>query len=330
MAGRRALLALTLAVGLALPLPGCGWEPLYADPQSGPTSADLRAIEVTPIADRIGQRLEMALRNSLNPTGEPTRVRYTLYTTLVRRAAPISACNRKAPRPSAGSIFTPTTTWSTTATVSIILNNSAARAELVRVQPQPVFDCGRRGRRPGSQRCRAEPGDRDAADPVHAARRSEPAEDGLSRGQDRPGAARGVSAAPRPGNPRGAALRPRCGAGARARRPPRPHRLPGSARPVPRRRSDRCHARRRSGAPCRRSGAAEPGRRAPGGAGARRRGRAGPVVRRLSRRHAGRCAHRRRGRRARRRIGAAARVRRLAAGRRDRLLSRHASATVPR
>ena len=83
MAGRRALLALTLAVGLALPLPGCGWEPLYADPQSGPTSADLRAIEVTPIADRIGQRLEMALRNSLNPTGEPTRIRYTLYTTLV-------------------------------------------------------------------------------------------------------------------------------------------------------------------------------------------------------------------------------------------------------
>ena len=81
MASRRALLA--LAVGLALPLPGCGWEPLYADLQSGPTSADLRAIKVTPIADRIGQRLEMALRNSLNPTGEPTTYRYTLYTTLV-------------------------------------------------------------------------------------------------------------------------------------------------------------------------------------------------------------------------------------------------------
>ena len=80
MAGRRALLA--LAVGLALPLPGCGWEPLYADPQSAPTSADLRAVEVTPIADRIGQRLEMALRNSLNPTGEPTKFLYALHTTL--------------------------------------------------------------------------------------------------------------------------------------------------------------------------------------------------------------------------------------------------------
>ena len=72
-----------MAIGLALPLPGCGWEPLYADPQSGPASADLRAIQVTPIADRIGQRLEMALRNSLNPTGEPATFRYTLHTTLV-------------------------------------------------------------------------------------------------------------------------------------------------------------------------------------------------------------------------------------------------------
>ena len=78
---RRAFLALTLA--LALPLPGCGWEPLYADPQSGPASAELRAIKVAPISERIGQRLEMALRNSLNPTGEPSPYRYTLGTTLV-------------------------------------------------------------------------------------------------------------------------------------------------------------------------------------------------------------------------------------------------------
>jgi LPS-assembly lipoprotein len=80
-ARRRALLA--LAVGLVLPLPGCGWEPLYADPQSGPASADLRAIQVMPIAERIGQRLEMELRNSLNPTGVPTAFRYSLHTTLV-------------------------------------------------------------------------------------------------------------------------------------------------------------------------------------------------------------------------------------------------------
>jgi LPS-assembly lipoprotein len=80
MRGRRAFLALTVA--LALPLPGCGWEPLYADPQSGPASAELRAIKVSPISERIGQRLEMALRDALNPTGEPTLPRYTLNTTL--------------------------------------------------------------------------------------------------------------------------------------------------------------------------------------------------------------------------------------------------------
>jgi len=80
MPGRRAFLALSLV--FALPLPGCGWEPLYADPQSGPASEDLRAIRVAPISERIGQRLEMALRNSLNPTGEPTPQRYLLRTTL--------------------------------------------------------------------------------------------------------------------------------------------------------------------------------------------------------------------------------------------------------
>ncbi|MGH7029461.1 MAG: LPS assembly lipoprotein LptE [Stellaceae bacterium] len=80
MAVPRALLV--LGAVLALNLPGCGWQPLYADPQSGPTSADLRAIRVDPIPERIGQRLEMALRDSLNPSGEPTVARYRLQTTL--------------------------------------------------------------------------------------------------------------------------------------------------------------------------------------------------------------------------------------------------------
>jgi hypothetical protein len=74
--------ALAIATGFALALSGCGWQRLYADPQSGPASADLRAIKVMPIAERIGQRLEIALRNSLNPTGEPTPQRYALRTTL--------------------------------------------------------------------------------------------------------------------------------------------------------------------------------------------------------------------------------------------------------
>jgi LPS-assembly lipoprotein len=73
---------LAIVIALLFALAGCGWAPLYANPQSGPASADLRAIRVDPIGDRIGQRLEMALRNSLNPTGEPTKARYRLQTGL--------------------------------------------------------------------------------------------------------------------------------------------------------------------------------------------------------------------------------------------------------
>ena len=66
-----------------LALFGCGWAPLYADTETGPASEELRAIKVDPIPERIGQRLEIALRNSLNPTGEPTPPRYRLGTSLV-------------------------------------------------------------------------------------------------------------------------------------------------------------------------------------------------------------------------------------------------------
>jgi LPS-assembly lipoprotein len=59
-------------------LAGCGWEPLYADRQTEAADADLRAIKVNPISERIGQRLEMALRKSFNPTGEPTKQRFVL------------------------------------------------------------------------------------------------------------------------------------------------------------------------------------------------------------------------------------------------------------
>ena len=74
---------LALAFGAPTVLSGCGWTPLYADMEAGPASDELRAIRVDPILERIGQRLEIALRNSLNPTGEPTPARYRLRTTLV-------------------------------------------------------------------------------------------------------------------------------------------------------------------------------------------------------------------------------------------------------
>lgn len=79
---RRRRLLLALAIIAAPPLAGCGWTPLYADIQTGPASEELRKIRVDPISERIGQRLEIVLRNSLNPSGEPSPERYRLKTTL--------------------------------------------------------------------------------------------------------------------------------------------------------------------------------------------------------------------------------------------------------
>ncbi len=142
MARRRELLALGFV--LVLSLPGCGWEPLYADPQSGPASADLRAIQVLPISERIGQQLDMALRNSLNPTGEPTKFLYALHTTLT---VSLSALGIQ----SQGTATLGRIDVSATFVLvdnrkgSTLLSNSRARAELVCAQPQPVFDRCRRG-----------------------------------------------------------------------------------------------------------------------------------------------------------------------------------------
>ena len=73
---------IALAAGAAQLLSGCGWTPLYADVDTEAASEELRAIKVDPIAERIGQRLEIALRNSLNSTGESTPTRYRLSTTI--------------------------------------------------------------------------------------------------------------------------------------------------------------------------------------------------------------------------------------------------------
>jgi LPS-assembly lipoprotein len=74
-------LGLVMGVGLAT-LAGCGWAPLYADPVTGPADDELRAIGVASIPERFGQRLALGLRESLNSTGQPTRQRYLLRTTL--------------------------------------------------------------------------------------------------------------------------------------------------------------------------------------------------------------------------------------------------------
>ena len=79
MSSRRLI---ALAAAAAQMLSSCGWAPLYADTDTEAASEELRAIKVDPIPERIGQRLEIALRNSLNPAGEPTPPRYRLGTTL--------------------------------------------------------------------------------------------------------------------------------------------------------------------------------------------------------------------------------------------------------
>jgi LPS-assembly lipoprotein len=73
---------LVLAVTMMAALAGCGWTPLHADIASGPASEELRSIRVEPISERLGQRLAIALRSSLNPPGDPVPERYRLRTTL--------------------------------------------------------------------------------------------------------------------------------------------------------------------------------------------------------------------------------------------------------
>ena len=84
MIARRRLLGSLLPLALGLPpiLAGCGWEPLYAGPETAAASADLRAIRIMPIPERIGQMLETGLRNSFNPDHEETKPIYRLSVTL--------------------------------------------------------------------------------------------------------------------------------------------------------------------------------------------------------------------------------------------------------
>ena len=82
---RRRLLVLPLALSvLSASLCGCGWEPLYANNETGAGSADLRAVQVARIPERAGQILETGLRNSFNPTHDDTKPRYRLTVTLIK------------------------------------------------------------------------------------------------------------------------------------------------------------------------------------------------------------------------------------------------------
>jgi len=71
-----------LAALAAAPLAGCGFHPLYGGQTAGEYDPRLAAIKVTPIQDREGQVLDLALREKLNPRGVAIPTRYTLRVTL--------------------------------------------------------------------------------------------------------------------------------------------------------------------------------------------------------------------------------------------------------
>ncbi|HVH77764.1 MAG TPA: LPS assembly lipoprotein LptE [Stellaceae bacterium] len=77
------LIATAMAVS-AVAVSGCGWEPLYADPQTPVAAAALHAIKVAPISERAGQQLETELRDSLNPDHQTAKQLYQLNVTLSR------------------------------------------------------------------------------------------------------------------------------------------------------------------------------------------------------------------------------------------------------
>ncbi len=69
-----------LLVALAMSLAGCGFRPLYVPRAPQDWDPELAAISVSPIRDRSGQILELALRENLNPGGASVPARWRLDT----------------------------------------------------------------------------------------------------------------------------------------------------------------------------------------------------------------------------------------------------------
>jgi LPS-assembly lipoprotein len=71
-----------LAGLLLLPLAACGFHPMYGREEQVVDEPELAAISVAPIIDRMGQQLELSLREALNPEGLAVKQRYKLFVTL--------------------------------------------------------------------------------------------------------------------------------------------------------------------------------------------------------------------------------------------------------
>ncbi|WP_193366792.1 LPS assembly lipoprotein LptE [Pelagibius marinus] len=66
----------TLALG---GLGACGFQPLHQRQDSGSSvAADLSAVRVEPLRDRVGQQMHNFLRDRLNPQGQPAAPSYRL------------------------------------------------------------------------------------------------------------------------------------------------------------------------------------------------------------------------------------------------------------
>ncbi len=62
-------------------LAACGFEPLHARHDADNAPAELAAIQIQPIKDRVGQMLHNRLRDAFNPNGLPAKPRYYLVVT---------------------------------------------------------------------------------------------------------------------------------------------------------------------------------------------------------------------------------------------------------
>ncbi len=69
-----------LLIGAALALSACGFTPLYggADRQAMSPVDHMAAIQISPLPDRLGQRMHNLLRDRLNPSGQPSAPAYVL------------------------------------------------------------------------------------------------------------------------------------------------------------------------------------------------------------------------------------------------------------
>lgn len=109
MWSRRATLRLMLggaALGPAAALAGCGFRPLYGTrtPTGAPSGSpgidrQLAGVKVEPIADRLGQQVHNALRDGLNPLGQPASSTHRLQVRVsVRRYGALSRTDLSATR----------------------------------------------------------------------------------------------------------------------------------------------------------------------------------------------------------------------------------------